>query len=307
MNTSRAVVTGIAGPLGWRVAERLVASGLELVLGMASASVPVPDGAEVIVVSPEHQALLDMLVEHRIDTVIHTAWWSSDRSARAAHRHVIETMSWATAAAAAHREASVRTFVLASPSIVYPSESGAPQFHPETEILRPAPGSLAASLIEAEQFARDLATSHPHVTVSVLRLADLAGCDPADDLASVIARPLVPAVWGFDPEVQLLHADDAAAALEHAAQHQLAGIYNVAAPGTLSWRQAIGVRRGLAIELPPLPNRLLSAGMRASRLGAPAGHMIDALRFGRCLDIEAITRTGFHAEATTRDCVAASR
>src|SRR6185312_13511890 len=95
------------------------------------------------------------------------------------------------------------------------------------------------------------ATTTPNVSVSILRLADLAGPGTRDPLAAILADPVVPAVWGFDPSVQLLHVDDAVEALGHAVEHDLAGIYNVAAHDLVRWRRAGRLMRKPVVELPP--------------------------------------------------------
>ena len=85
---------------------------------------------------------------------------------------------------------------------------------------------------------RDLATTNPNLSVSILRLADLAGRDTTDMLGRLLSGRVVPAIWGFDPAVQLLHVDDAVGALAHAADHELAGVYNVASHRVIRWRRA---------------------------------------------------------------------
>ena len=90
---------------------------------------------------------------------------------------------------------------------------------------------------EAEGLVRDLATTN-RTSASPPRLADLAGRDATGHAGPAAVRSVVPAIWGFDPAVQLLHVDDAVGALAHAADHELAGVYNVASHRVIRWRRA---------------------------------------------------------------------
>ena len=66
-----------------------------------------------------------------------------------------------------------------------------------------------------------------------MRLANLA-CRGADDL---LASPI-------DRSMQMLDIEDAVTALEHAADHDLAGGYNVGADELVRWRRAIRLAIG---------------------------------------------------------------
>ena len=224
----------------------------------------------------------------------------SDLGGDGRSQHVIATMQ--LAAAAAHDAATVRRVVMVSSTSVYPASSRAPLLHPESEELHAEEGTLAASVLEAEGFVRDLATTNPNLSVSILRLADLAGPDTTDTLGRLLSGRVVPAIWGFDPAVQLLHVDDAVAALEHAADHELAGVYNVASHRLIRWRRAARLAGKPIIELPFVPPRLLTAMVQwAYRLNA-GDDVLDVLRYGRRAATDALHRSGFQASWTAVHC-----
>ena len=208
------------------------------------------------------------------------------------------------AAAAAHRSTAVRSLVMVSSTRVYPVSSRTARLHPESEPLQPRRGSLAAALVEAEGYVRDLATTNPNLSASILRLADVAGGGADDPLSALLASPIVPAMWGFDPSVQLLHIDDAVTAIEHAIDRDLAGVYNVGADKLLRWRRAVRLTRRPRIDLPVAPtgalNRLLQWPYRATA----DDDLVDVLKFGRAAATDAITRSGFRPTSTTAQCVA---
>jgi UDP-glucose 4-epimerase len=307
MTGGRVLVTGVADPLGGAIAERMATrANVEIVIGVTrvtGAAGPAIDGVDVVGLEQDYTGIADLLQSRAIDTIIHADRpWSLAGSGRdGTGEHVIATMQ--LAAAAAHREATVRRVVMVSSTRVYPASARAPLLYSESEPLQPRRGGLAAALVEAEGFVRDLATENPNLSVSILRFADLAGPGTHDPLATLLASPVAPAVWGFDPPVQLLDVDDAVAALEHASDHDLAGVYNVAADGLVRWRRAARLARTPLIELPVTPSTLLTTMLRWSYRLDAADDILAVLRYGRRAAIDAFTRSGFQPTRTTEQCV----
>ncbi len=298
------LVTGVGDRLGRLVATRMATHpDVEVVTGVAGVGTPVIAGVRMVALSAEYDGIADLVRERAIDTIIHADRpWARPRAEReAAARHVIATMR--LAAAAAHRSTSVRRIVMASSTRVYAASSRAARLHPESEHVQPRHGSLAALLVEAEGYLRTLATTNPNMSASLLRLADLTGRGIREAVAALLAGRVVPAVWGFDPPVQLLHVDDAVAAFEHAATHDLAGIYNVGAPDLVRWRRAARLVGKPLIELPAAPTGPLSVTLRwLYRLDA-VDDIVDVLRFGRGAATDAFARSGFQPARTTAQCV----
>ena len=304
MTGARLLVTGVGDRLGRLVAERMATrSDVETVIGVTGADAPTVAGVLVVGLTSDYDGIADLLREQAIDTVIHADRpWARPRVDRdATTQHVIATMR--LAAAAARRTTTVRRLVMASSTRVYPVSSRAPRLHPESEHLQPRRGSLATLLVEAEGYVRGLATSNPNLSASILRLADLAGCNARDPLVALLAGPFIPAVWGFDPSVQLLHVDDAVSALGHAADHDLAGIYNVGADDHVRWRRAARLIRKPLLELPPAFSTPL-AGLLGSLYRVDDGvDLLNVLRFGRVAATDAFTRSGFRTAWTTLRCM----
>src|SRR6185437_12105754 len=95
-------------------------------------------------------------------------------------------------AAISGRETPVRVVVAISSSDVYVPRSSSPLWRREDETLHAAAGSVAALVMEAEAYLRDLAEHQPHICVSIIRLADLSGPDVGGSLASLWRRPILP-------------------------------------------------------------------------------------------------------------------
>ena len=100
-----------------------------------------------------------------------------------------------------------------------------------------------------------------------------------------------------------MHEDDVVHALEHAALHEVPGVFNVAGDGVLALSEVIGLlgKRPLPV-LPPFGTRLVIAPLRRLGFRIP-DEMINQLRFGRGVDNRLYKATGFDYGYTSRETV----
>ncbi|HWS45971.1 MAG TPA: NAD-dependent epimerase/dehydratase family protein [Acidimicrobiia bacterium] len=157
----------------------------------------------------------------------------------------------------------VRKVVRPSSVAVYGAWANNPVPITEDAPLRPNPGYLPAIVdAECERLLVEWASSHDGRLATRLRIAPVLG-GGASSLLSMIATGRLPVhVRGATPPVQVVHLDDAAAALELAAVTDLDGAYNVAADGWLEHDEAralLPVRR-----TPPLPAELAERVLAAA-------------------------------------------
>jgi len=299
------LILGAAMPLGRRVAAHLVAHpDAEHIFAVRSgkdrSAIP---GVEPVELDRELRELPALLEDHQIDTVVHAAL-ALDRtgaSSRPATADVITTMRLAAAVGA--EGSPVRALVVSSSSAAYPVGSDAPLLHQEKREISPEEDSAAALLLEAESYVRDLAELRPHLNVAILRLAPLAGVE--GELAWLLERRFLPTVIGFDPAVQFLHIEDAAAGITFAASHELAGIYNLASRGLVYWSEA-ATQLGRT-QIPFLPIEAGALAPLAHALGLPhlPEGMLDVLRFGHTIDTAKLSAAGFEAAHDQAQCLAA--
>jgi len=303
----RVLVTGASTPLGRGVVDRLGGRvDVETVVGVdrhggvlratgTSGRPPAEAGR-----TPTLGELVDSL---GVDTIVHAEMCPSRSGAPTTDQpDVISTLQ--VAAAASGRPGPVRTLVAVSSTEVYPASARAPTWRREDEGLRPLAESAAALALEAEDLLRDVAQQQPHISVGILRLADLAGPAVVSGLSSLLGGVAVPLVPGYDPPVQFLHPDDAVRAIEHAVALELAGTFNVAGDGVVRWRDAARMtgRPTMPIIAPFEP---LNAVLRTFRVPTVPNALIDVLRFGRCADAGALASTGFSPQHSTEECVRA--
>jgi UDP-glucose 4-epimerase len=303
------LVTGASAPLGRKLVEHLRGhERVESVVGVEpAASSEWIEGVELVSFNADHRALVEFLNERRIDTIIHCGL-APDRSGakvEPGNARVIDTMR--LGAAIASPGVPVRAWVVASSSSVYPASSDAPLLQREDGAVDTREGTLGASILEAEDYARDIAERTPHLNVAILRLQQLVGDGVRSPISAVLRQPVMPAVIGFDASMQFLAVEDAIRALTFAADFELAGVYNVASVGTVRFSDVV---RGLERRsLPVLPVEMGPLGFLARTFGLPhvPEGMLAMLRFGHALDTSKLSAAGFEPEHDQAACLAALR
>ncbi|MFD6158489.1 NAD-dependent epimerase/dehydratase family protein [Nocardia sp. NPDC060256] len=221
-----------------------------------------------------------------VDTVVHAAVLA--RSPAGAGRAVMKDLNVLGAMqllAVCQKAPTVRRVVVRSSSAVYGCSAKDPaKFTEEMSARTPPRGEFARDVIDIEGFVRGLARRRPDIATSILRFAPIVGPRLASRGMQYLRSPITPTVFGRDARLQLLHEEDAVAALAHAALTARAGTYNIAGDGALALSQA--VRRAGRIEL-PVPFALFRTAGRV--LMGPvmrefSGEQLDYFHFGCGLD-----------------------
>lgn len=303
------VVTGASSPLGRRVLDELHRSdGVEHIVGVEPMlNSDHLEGVELVSFSSDHRELVDFLCTRRVDTVIHCGL-APDRSGslgEPAEAKVIDTMR--LGAAVAGEDVPVRAWVVASSSSVYPVSSRAPLLHREDGEIDTSEGSVSASLLEAEDYVRDVAARSAHLNVAILRLQQLVGEGISSPISSVLGQPILPAVIGFDATMQLLSIEDAVRALLFAGQVELAGTYNVASAGMIRMSEFARELHRPSLPVLPVEAGLLTPLARMAGVPHVPRGMLGLLRFGHAVDTSKLAAAGFAPEYDQAACLAALR
>lgn len=305
----KVMVTGASSPLGRRVLEQLRRMDqTDKIVGVEPAVTSGHmEGIELLSFSADHRDLVGFLCTNQIDTVIHCGL-APDRSGSLTEPHeakVIDTMR--LGAAIASEDSPVRSWVVASSSAVYPVSSQAPLLHREDGQTDDEDDSPAASLLEAEEYVRDVAARCPHLNAAILRLQQLVGEGIRCPIASVLGQPILPSVIGFDANMQLLSIEDAVRALVFAAKVELAGIYNVASVGMLRMSEVARELDRPSLPVLPLEAGLLTPVARMAGFPHVPRGMLGLLRFGHAIDTSKLAAAGFEPEYDQAACLATLR
>ena len=161
-------------------------------------------------------------------------------------------------------------------------------------------GGYAKDAAEIEGYVRGFGRRRPDVSVTVLRFANFIGPRIETALTRYFSLPVVPTVLGYDARMQLLHSEDALAVLEQATREDLAGVFNVGAPGVLLLSQAIRRAGRVQVSVPSGVVGPVSRLFRGARLVDFTPEQMRFLNFGRVVDTELLRETfGFTPRWTT--------
>lgn len=221
---------------------------------------------------------------------------------RAREVHVDGTRHVAEAA----RTAGARKLVVVTSTVAY----GA---HPDNEVplteespLRANPDfPWAEQEREVDTWLGGWAERHDDVVVTRLRVATVVGDGVDTVLTRALLAPRLPSVRGHRPPWQFVHVDDAASAVTHAVTHDLAGAYNVAAEGWLSFDEVAAILDRRPLDLPEevafsTVERLGAIGLSDLPIGA-----VHYVMHPWVVSSDRLVATGWRPVHSNRDAAAA--
>lgn len=285
----RIAIAGIAGHWGTELARRLAADpAVERIYGLDTRAPEAElERTELIEVDIRSPMLSRLLRSTAVDTVIHCGiltYPEPDKPERALHDiNVIGTLQLL---AACEQTETLRRVVVRGSAAIYGSEPAAPSFFSE-EMARSVPlrTRFQRDIGELEAYFENFARRHPGLLCCMLRYQPEIGAELDTPLCRYLSLPAVPTQLGFDPRLQLLHSEDATAALHRASLSPIAGAVNVAPSGSISLSRAIRIAGRIELPVPhPLFAPLLSGLGRRLGVGGLHGDAMRLLRYGRGVD-----------------------
>ena len=303
----RVLVTGLGTFWGGRVAQAIERDpDVDAIVGVDRFEPTVPlERTEFVRADQSYSILARIVQATEVDTILHTFLVvdSTRMSARTMHEiNVIGTMNLLAAASAP--ETSVRHIVVKSSSLVYGASFQDPAwFREETPRTKPPSTLVERSLLEVEEYLRDFAEDNPHVTVTLLRFANVLGTDIRTPISKALELPAAPHILGFDPLVQFVEEDDVIRCIEFALGHELPGIYNVAGDGRLPWSEVAAICGKRRWPLPPVLTSYAAAALGRSGLLDLPPELLDLFRYGRGIDNRRLKRAGFEYRFTSAGAV----
>jgi UDP-glucose 4-epimerase len=225
---------------------------------------------------------------------------STHMSGRALHEtNVIGTMNLLAAAGAS--DTSVRHLIVKSSSLVYGSSMQDPAWFRES-MSRTAPptGRVERSLVEVESYLRDFAVDNPHITVTLLRFANVLGTDIVTPISKALDMGVAPGILGFDPLVQFVEESDVVRSLHFVFDRQLQGVYNVAGDGRIPWSEVASLGGVTLVPfLPPFMTGVTASALSTAGIMDLPPELLDLLRFGRGIDNRKLKAAGFRYQFTS--------
>jgi len=300
---TRVLITGAAGWTGGNLARHLEARPDVEVFAVDS------DDPRVRFSSDFRKVSLDRLTLARyvIDVQPHVVFHLQSVHPTSEHGKNTESEERVVGAlalfGAIERLDSVQKVIVKSDTGVY----GASPRNPSVlnELTRPQGRSnkFQRDLSEMERFIGGAALRHPNIRFTVLRFAPIFGPGINNPISRYLTLPSVPTLMGFDPRLQFIHEEDAVAALEHAADQDVSGTFNVTAQGQMYLSRVLRLGRRIP---QPLPGRLFDgalSGLSRININVP-DHLRGLLKHGRVVDTtEMRTTLKFEPRYTCRQTV----
>jgi UDP-glucose 4-epimerase len=303
----RVLITGVASFWGGRAAEALEREpSIDTIIGLDTKEPNVRLERTDFVRADESYSILSRIVRAtQVDTVLHTFLVvdSTRASSRELHEtNVIGTMN--LLAAASSPDTPVRHLIVKSSTLVYGSSYKDPSwFREEMSRVGPAKTRVERSLLEVEEYLRNFAEDNPHISVSLLRFANVLGTDIVTPISKALALPLTPSIFGFDPLMQFVEEDDVIRSIEFVMRAKVAGVYNVAGDGRIPWSEVAAIAGRRLLPLPPVLTGLGTTPLARLGLVDLPPELLSLLRYGRGVDNSRLKEAGFEYRYTTAGAI----
>ena len=307
----RILVTGSAGFLGEATLDRLTATDDSVFVVALDARLTRGPAGEtrrfISVVRDIREPLDDLIADYEIDTVIHLAFMLRPPRdlAEAYEVNVTATRSLLEACA---RAGSVRQVVYLSSATVYGAHASYVRPYVETDPPNPVPGfSYSEHKKEAEALLAEYAGKHPECAVAILRGCVITGPGADNFITDSLGMRFLPVPAGANPELQFLHIDDYAAAVQAVVGQCASGTFNIAGSGTVRWREMIEMAGSTAIPAPaPLLEFLTDLSWKTGLQQRSPAVGLAFIRYPWLVDTGKIeTQLRWHPQHTSSEAFAA--
>jgi UDP-glucose 4-epimerase len=221
------VVTGVAGYWGNRAAAKLLEQEELHVIGIDSEPPQTNvDGLDFIQADLRNPLVNELMQEEQVDTVLHLQFRESLAPSESSFD---ENVMGTAKLLGACSEAGVSQVVLKSSLMVYGARPDNPMFLREDHPLNGTKKyGYIRDWIEMEKYADSFREQNPAATLTVLRFGHAVGAHVSSPMTRFLREEEAVTLLGFDPMIQVIHADDVLAALVHAVNGKFPGTYNVA-------------------------------------------------------------------------------
>ena len=317
MSGKRVVIVGISTRWGSRLARVLgERPGVGEIIGLDTSPPALDPGqfefVEADIRSPDISRILPALEP---DVLVHAGIvWYPEKGRPSRALHDINVIGTLQLLAACEKTAGLEALIVRGSAAIYGSAPGAPAFFTEDMARRfPLVTRFQRDIGELEGYFENFSRRRPEVTCCMLRFQVEVGPGLDTPFNRYLNLPVVPTRMGFDPRLQLLHADDATGALAAATLNPVPGAVKVAPDGAISLSRLLRLCGKTAVGLPPVLVRLINRRV-GNHVGSADlyrdGELL--LRYGRGCDNRRLREEigyelAFDSEGTARDFARMSR
>ncbi len=249
----RIAITGSAGFLGEASVDRLTSlDTTEIVAAIDLMPTQGPPGETrpfISMIRDVRLPLDDVFKELGIDSVLHLAFLIRPHR-DAAYANAVNVGATEQLLKSCVN-AGVSQFIYLSSTTVYGAHSDFSRPFTEADAPRPVSGFVYSHhKVEVERLIDRFAEENPDKAVCNLRGCIMMGPGASNFISDALNKRYLPVPMGANPEMQFLHIDDYASALETVMVERARGLYNLAGDGTITWRELVSQSGATLIPAP---------------------------------------------------------
>lgn len=252
-------VTGISGNLGRTLAKLL--HGRERIIGIDRRPfVGRPKDLDVHQVDIRKRKAEDLFRKGNIKALIHMGIIHDPRMSPEEH-HQYNVLGTAKALEYCAKHGVEKLVVLSSANVYGPHPSNTNFLTEDTPLMAAARFGEIRDLVELDILAQSFIWKHPEVETVILRPVHIVGPTIRNAACDYLRLRHPWKLMGFDPMIQLIHAEDVCRAMVLALEKGARGVYNVVGPGEVPLSAALSELRRTPTPIPhvlarPLLNRM---------------------------------------------------
>lgn len=280
----RIILTGLAGRLGRRVAQRL--SRHHEVIGIdRRPCLGLPEGVVHHRLDVRRRPAEDVFRNSQADAVLHLGVVHNFRipSERLYARNVIGTETLLRYVS----KYRIKKLVLLSSGDVYgPSPSNSHFIDEDAPLMASQRFPEIRTLVAVDRTVQSFFWRHHDIETVILRPAHIVGPNVRNAPSNYLRLRVVPTLMGFDPMVQLIHEDDLLRMMEAALKPGVRGVFNLAGTEPVPLSRILKILCKPVLPIPhPLFRAFLERAWRYRLTSFPAPEL-DHIRFNTVLDTQ---------------------
>jgi len=253
----RVAITGISGYIGDRILSRLGEMGaVERIIGIDTAT---PRSSSPKLKFYRHDVLkpfADIFAENEVDSAIHLAFVlrPTHNTTGARRIDISGTLNFLEAC----RQAQVKHILYLSSHTVYGAHPGNAKPLSEDSVLAPLPDfQYSYDKVKIEGMLGDFGASHRDVCITILRSCPVIGPNAANSVATMMLKPVILRIAGYDPPMQFVHEDDLVEIMTRFLSQKREGTFNIAGEGEMRYSEIATLCKKKTVTMPEWPLRFL--------------------------------------------------
>ncbi|MHA1973103.1 MAG: NAD-dependent epimerase/dehydratase family protein [Candidatus Hodarchaeales archaeon] len=278
----KVAITGVSGYLGLKLLEYLESSGkVEKIIGLDLRKPPEFKKLTFYKIDIRDTKVAEIFKDEEVEIVVHLAFIVKELRNRKKMRS-IDIEGTQNVLNAIKQTPSIRKFIVLSSVSAYGAHPDNSEMLTESSPIR---GELnkfqyARDKAEMDRLVQKFIHSHPGVSVTMFRPTFVMGPNVDNFFSFYIEKfPIVPISRDSRGKFQLIHEEDMKNLMIQAIEEEIPGIYNAAAPGSVTYIDLLKLAGKRYIKLPnfvvyPAANLLWWLGIAGA-----SGQQIDFIRF----------------------------